>query len=463
MKTTDCPFYLDDDAFQKLVDGYMADNVHRIRAPESRRKHPRLIFAFRRWLLARDDPALDMDTATDWMTERTRTAEILTVQANAIMIAGFCQYLVETGRMDVNPFQMLRDRHRFDGYRGIARMLKESGGADVLKEKADIPLSGPLAPSFSEYLEYMEGLGRNNAVPRRKLASFERHLRHEEIVELRQITTAHIERWQASFPPSSEARYRLMVLRGYFNYLLARGDITSTPMPKEIPYCRRRSRLPYIFRREEISAILTAAAELPDHRLLPYRGPTYRTVFLLLYTLGLRISEALRLRLRDLDFVENSVTIVETKFNKGRVLPMGPNTAAALKDYIDQHPLLRSRGKDAFLFPSDSHRTPHLQANSCFYLLKRLVGQLGISASPETRSPNHHSFRHSFAVHRVERWYREGAELGTKLPLLSAFMGHADVADTEVYLTMTPARLRLAGERFEREYGSRLADEEERP
>jgi len=71
--------------------------------------------------------------------------------------------------------------------------------------------------------------------------------------------------------------------------------------------------------------------------------------------------------------------------------------------------------------------------------------------------------RHSFAVHRVERWHREGTDLGTRLPLLSAFMGHADVADTQVYLTMTPERLRLAGERFEREYGSRLADEEERP
>ena len=192
--------YLDEDAFQKLVDGYIADNVHRIRTLESRRKHPRLIFAFRRWLLARDGPALDVDTVTEWMTERTRTAEIRTVQANAIMIAGFCRYLVEIDRMGVNPFRMLRDRHRFDGYLGIARMLKESGDSEVLKERADIVFSGPLAPSFSEYLEYIEGLGRNSTTPRRKLASFERHLRHEGIVELQQITTADIERWQASFP-----------------------------------------------------------------------------------------------------------------------------------------------------------------------------------------------------------------------------------------------------------------------
>ena len=252
-----------------------------------------------------------------------------------------------------------------------------------------------------------------------------------------------------------------MILRGYFNYLLARGDITSSPMPK-LPEHRRRSMPPYVFRSEEVSAILSAAARLPEHRLLPYRGRTYRTVFVLLYALGLRIREALGLRLRDLDFVENSVTIVETKFSKGRVLPMGPRTAATLKDFIDQHPLISGHGKDDFLFPSDSHRTPHLETDACFRVLKRLVGELGISSPPGTRPPNLHSFRHSFAVHRVERWHRSGANLGTKLPLLSAFMGHVDVAATQVYLSMTPERLRLAGERFEREYGLHVAEEEER-
>lgn len=462
MRTTDCPFYLDEAAFQNLVDGYMACNVDRIRSPDVRRKHPRQIFGFRRWLLACNAPGLDVDVVIDWMTERTRVAAIRTVQANAIMVSGFCRYLVETGRMDANPFRMLRDRHRFDGYLGIARMLKASGGADVLQEKADLAFSGPLASGLNEYLKYLDGLGRNTTTPRRKLASFERHLRHEGIGEPLQITAADIERWQASFPPSREGRARLMVLRGYFNYLLAKGDITSSPMP-EIPICRRRFRRPYIFRREEVIAILDAATELPDHRLLPYRGPTYRTLFLLLYTLGLRISEALGLRLRDLDFVENSVTIVKTKFNKARVLPMGSKTAAALECYVERHPHLKGCGKDAFLFPSDAHRTPHLQANSCFCLLQRLVSQLGISVPPETRPPNLHSFRHSFAVHRVERWYREGAEMGTKLPLLSAFLGHADVADTQVYLTMTPERLRLAGQKFERAYGTPSGNEGGQP
>jgi site-specific recombinase XerD len=158
--------------------------------------------------------------------------------------------------------------------------------------------------------------------------------------------------------------------------------------------------------------------------------------------------------LQDIDFVENSVTIIATKFNKGRVVPMGPRTASAVRQYVDRHPMLKARGREGFLFPSDSHRTPHLGSHSCFRTLKTLLSKLGIKGSQDTRFPNLHSFRHSFAVHRVERWHRDGADLGTKLPLLSAFMGHVDVAATQVYLSMTPERLRLAGERFERACGS---------
>jgi integrase/recombinase XerD len=462
MNETSCPFYLDDKAFQKLIESYIADNSHRIRAIKSRREYPLPILAFRRWLLARGSPPFTEDVVKQWMLERAMQVQVLTLGSAAIIIAGFCRYLVKRGYMSANPFQALRDAHRFGGYRGMARMLKQTRSTEELDKNSDVPFSGVLAPSFLEYLEYLGGLGKKCKTPRKDLASFERFLRHEEVSSLERISPEHVKRWQVSFAPSSEhrARYRLVVLTGYFNYLLGRGDIASSPMP-EIPAHRRRSKPPCVFQRKEIADILTAVSKLPDHRLLPYRGPTYRTVFLLLYTLGLRIREALRLQLQDIDFVENSVTIVDTKFNKGRILPIGPRTASALRQYIDHHPLLKSRGKGAFLFPSDSHRTSHLQRDSCFRTLKKTIGKLGVNAPEETRSPNLHSFRHSFAVHRVERWHREGADLGTKLPLLSAFMGHVDVAATQVYLSMTPERLRLVGERFERAYGSLDNDKEE--
>lgn len=86
--------------------------------------------------------------------------------------------------------------------------------------------------------------------------------------------------------------------------------------------------------------------------------------------------------------------------------------------------------------------------------LASLLDELKIEARQETRPPGHHAFRHSFAVHRLERWHRDGADIAVKLPLLSAFLGHVDLASTQVYLTMTPERLRLVGESFERAFGA---------
>ena len=62
-------------------------------------------------------------------------------------------------------------------------------------------------------------------------------------------------------------------------------------------------------------------------------------------------------------------------------------------------------------------------------------------------------------MHRIERWHRERADLGAKLPLLSAFMGHVDIGSTQLYLTMTPERLRLIGDAFELAFGKKPANE----
>ena len=65
------------------------------------------------------------------------------------------------------------------------------------------------------------------------------------------------------------------------------------------------------------------------------------------------------------------------------------------------------------------------------------------------QSPFLHSFRHSFAVHRLAAWYREGADVQRLLPVLSTYLGHVDPSGTQVYLPMTPELLQQAALRFE--------------
>ena len=72
---------------------------------------------------------------------------------------------------------------------------------------------------------------------------------------------------------------------------------------------------------------------------------------------------------------------------------------------------------------------------------------------PGQKAPRLHDLRHTFAVHRLLRWYRDGADVQSKLPMLSTFMGHIDPTSTQVYLTITAALLQEANSRFHRNFG----------
>lgn len=72
----------------------------------------------------------------------------------------------------------------------------------------------------------------------------------------------------------------------------------------------------------------------------------------------------------------------------------------------------------------------------------------------EGRRPRVHDLRHTFAVHRLLRWYREGVDVQKRLGLLSTFMGHVSIYSTQVYLTITGSLLGEANKRFLNAFGS---------
>ena len=93
---------------------------------------------------------------------------------------------------------------------------------------------------------------------------------------------------------------------------------------------------------------------------------------------------------------------------------------------------------------------------------RAIVGRLGIQGGSGHKPPRPHDMRHSFAVHRLLRWYREGADVQSKLPMLSTFMGHIDPTSTQVYLTVTAALLQEANARFYRSFGNVFDQENDR-
>jgi integrase/recombinase XerD len=174
----------------------------------------------------------------------------------------------------------------------------------------------------------------------------------------------------------------------------------------------------------------------------------YRTLLLLLYGSGMRIGEALRLNLQDVDLVEMVITVRCTKFFKTRLVPIGPKLTCELTAHIERRSLLpMPHGKASPLFASRGTRGwSYPRVISMFQHVRRAAGIECPMGEP--RPPRVHDLRHTAAVHRVVAWYRSGQDVQRLLPQLATYLGHLDIRSTQRYLQMTPELLQAASQRF---------------
>jgi site-specific recombinase XerD len=247
-------------------------------------------------------------------------------------------------------------------------------------------------------------------------------------------------------PLSSYWHRKQSILRGFYRYAITRGLVASSPLPAQTPK-RPLVMTPYIYTHEELRRLLEATRFL-DRANRQIEPDTLRALLLLLYGAGLRLCEALALHHVDYEPAIALLTIRDTKFHKTRLVPLGGDLNQALAHYVAaHHGSATSPAARAPLFPGrDGARlTDHALRKS----FRRLRATAGVQRADGARyQPRLHDLRHSFAVHRLTTWYQAGADVQKLLPHLSTYLGHVNVAATQVYLTMTPALLQLASERF---------------
>lgn len=282
----------------------------------------------------------------------------------------------------------------------------------------------------------------------RMLKSFGRALGD---VPLSEITSGDCEEFcRNKYPGIAIPNRRQQTLRGFFNYLIAREHLATSPL--RLPWRGVRSSFrPYVYSREEIRKLLEGTTAI-FKRLGQVTPATLRTIILLLYGAGLRAGEALRLRISDVDSRRRILTIWNTKFHKSRLVPLGRDLAAALERHFkDRLALPVPVGDRSVFFATRGGEAIKIQwLDAAFFRLRNQVGIRGYGEQRHIRFPRLHDLRHAFAVHRLVAWYREGVDVQTRLAWLSTYLGHASVEGTQTYLTMTHELLAEASARFER-------------
>ena len=247
-------------------------------------------------------------------------------------------------------------------------------------------------------------------------------------------------------PLTTTWQVRHNALLGFYRYAISRGFISNSPLPLTVPKLSATFR-PYIYSVDELRRILESVESCPRPRS-ELGTSALRTLILLMYGTALRTSEALSLKICDADLAGAVLTIRDSKFFKSRLVPLGSKTVQLLTDYIDLRSL-RRRGPDDFFFVGrNSKQIPIHMFERAFVQIRNHAG-LRSDGGPRNQ-PRLHDLRHTSAVHRLVKWYREGKDVQTLLPQLCVYMGHTTLAATQVYLSMTPDLLHEANQRFQR-------------
>lgn len=309
----------------------------------------------------------------------------------------------------------------------------------------------PLRQAVHEYLALRRSLGFQLQRAGRLLEDFLRFLAQRHAAY---ITPALALAWAtqgADGHSPAWAAQRLSVVRLFAQYRSATDPRTQIPPAGLLPYQPQRAR-PYLYSDDEICRLLRAALHLPCRYAQGALRPwVFHALFGLLSVTGLRLGEARNLELQDVDLAAGVLTIRGAKFGKTRLVPLHPSTCAVLADYLARRQRhWAGRAVSSYVFVSswgncldsgDIHRT--------FYQLSR---QIGLRGPDDRHGPRLHDLRHRFATTTLVNWYRSQEDPERRLPLLSAFLGHVHVADTQWYLSGSPELMHEAMARLERRW-----------
>lgn len=310
-----------------------------------------------------------------------------------------------------------------------------------------------LRQAVREYLSMRRALGfklREAGKGLRDFVTFMEQCRASYITQALALTWAQ---QPENVQPAHWAQ-RLSFVRGFARFRSATDPRTQIPPPGLLPFRPKRAR-PYLYTDDEIRRLLRAALEMPcRYERGALRPWIYYCLFGLLSVTGLRLGEARNLELQDVDLDGAVLTIRGAKFGKTRLVPLHASTCKVLADYIArrrQH--WAGRPVSSYLFVSSwGNRLDNGDVHRTFYALSR---QIGLRGPSDRHGPRLHDFRHRFATNTLLHWYRSDQNPERQLPILSAYLGHVHVADTQWYLSDSPELMREAMRRLENRWEDR--------
>jgi integrase/recombinase XerD len=290
----------------------------------------------------------------------------------------------------------------------------------------------PLGPLIAQFIQEKQACGYTYTTEQGTLRRLDRFLDTHGLAQIA-LPRSLVEPWIAKHTHESARTHRTRVglLRRLATFVARHGYPAYIP-PAHLLRKEPSSFTPYILSHTEVRRLLDMADRLRPTGHAPLRHLILPELFRVLYSCGLRVSEALRLRRGDVDLEVGVLTIHQGKFRKDRLVPLTPALTQRLHHYAHTVGL---QTPDAIFFPAPHGGSYHRE--TIYKAFRHLLWACGIPHGGRGHGPRLHDLRHTYAVHRLEHWYRAGADLQALLPVLATYMGHLSVHETQGYLQLT--------------------------
>lgn len=296
----------------------------------------------------------------------------------------------------------------------------------------DSIFKGPFAKHIESHIKLKQAIGYKYEAERAHLLRFSAFT-EEKYPGATKLTKEIILDWcsKKSYESQSNQSARASIVRQLAIYMEG-IEADAYVLPKGY-YPGEKQYVPYIYTKEELQHFFHETDQCHYVSQCPHRHLIMPVFFRMIYSCGLRPSEARLLKVADVDLVQGVLSILHSKKDKSRLVPMSDELTQRCNHYFG---LVHKIPKDDdYFFPGLSGK-PMTKMN-VYHNFRRFLWKAGISHGGRGKGPRIYDFRHAYACHCLKKWVEQEIDVTAYLPVLKTYMGHDSFVETAYYLRMT--------------------------
>ena len=276
----------------------------------------------------------------------------------------------------------------------------------------------------NDFLQYKRFLGYKYKTDEIVIKEIIKYLENNNINIITKEIVEDYARINSNLSPNTIAR-NMGVFREFCKYLKLQ-KVEAYQIPNGIYTRNSNNYIPYIFSKKEMKNIYNSLnSVLNSYRYNYYRKTIYPLIIKIIYQTGMRIGEVLSLKINDYDIENGILYIKDPKNNIERLICLPKNIIVELNNYISKFNYLFTENNVIF----------NAKSNAIEKYFYKVLKEVNINRT--NTGPRLHDLRHTFVVHRIEKYAKEQVDFNAMLPVLQAHLGHQSLSSLTYYFHMT--------------------------